>query len=90
MAGDSKVLATAYQADSDTGRRASPPGAGGGRRDRSRTRCFFPGFKIPVEPTTPSFSPSITGSTSTEGTCSGDKKEEEAKPEQAEGGDRPV
>ena len=30
VAGDNKVLATAYQVDSNTGRMASPPGTGGG------------------------------------------------------------
>ena len=48
---------------------------------------FFSGFKISVEQATPSFPSSITGKNkSTEGTCSRDKKEEEAKPEQADGG----
>ena len=52
---------------------------------------FCSGFKISVEQATQSFPPSITGKNkSTEGTCSGDKKEEKAKPEQADGGDRPV
>ena len=41
-----------------------------------------------MEPATPSFPPSITGKNkSTEGTWSGDSKEDEAKPKQAGGGD---
>ena len=55
IACDSRVLAAAYQDDSFAGGRASPPEAGGGRCDRSRTWPPLFGFRISVEPATPSF-----------------------------------